>query len=188
MAQVTINGTIKLIGKTQQVSDKFSKRELVLTEPSGQRPQQRAEGRRIGARADRWMAHVVDHHGHRALRQHRCQGVHHGGWKVHLQVHPLARLVAAARVAAPSLVQRVSWPLDRRKPLVAQCALQFATWSLEPDLQLNSRMIEHALDRPGIVEQSDLQLNSRMIEHGPAIVEQSDLQLNSQMLEHASER
>lgn len=39
MAQVTINGTIKLIGKTQQVSDKFSKRELVLTEPSGQRPQ-----------------------------------------------------------------------------------------------------------------------------------------------------
>lgn len=39
MAQVTISGTIKLVGKTQQVSDKFSKRELVLTEPSGQRPQ-----------------------------------------------------------------------------------------------------------------------------------------------------
>lgn len=39
MAQVTINGSIKVIGKTQQVSDKFSKRELVITEPSGQRPQ-----------------------------------------------------------------------------------------------------------------------------------------------------
>jgi hypothetical protein len=125
-------------------------------------------------------------------------------------VHPLARLPAVARVAAPSPVQRVSWPLDRQKPLVAQMSLQFAAWSLESDfqlnsrmlehaldlpgiveqsdLQLNSRMIEHALDRPGIVEQSDLQLNSRMIEHGPAIVEQSDLQLNSQMLEHASER
>jgi hypothetical protein len=67
-------------------------------------------------------------------------------------------------------------------------SLQFAAWSLESDFQLNSRMLEHALDLPGIVEQSDLQLNSRMIEHGPAIVEQSDLQLNSQMLEHASER
>ena len=32
-------------------------------------------------------AHVVDHHGYRALRQHRCQAVHHGRWKVHLQVH-----------------------------------------------------------------------------------------------------
>jgi single-strand DNA-binding protein len=39
MAQVTISGSIKVIGKTQQVSDKFSKRELVVTEPSGQRPQ-----------------------------------------------------------------------------------------------------------------------------------------------------
>jgi hypothetical protein len=39
MAQVTISGSIKLVGKTQQVSDKFSKRELVVTEPSGQRPQ-----------------------------------------------------------------------------------------------------------------------------------------------------
>lgn len=39
MAQVTITGTIKVVGKTQQVSDKFSKRELVITEPSGQRPQ-----------------------------------------------------------------------------------------------------------------------------------------------------
>jgi hypothetical protein len=39
MAQVTISGSIKLVGKTQQVSDKFSKRERVITEPSGQRPQ-----------------------------------------------------------------------------------------------------------------------------------------------------
>ncbi len=39
MAQVTVSGSIKVIGKTQQVSDKFSKRELVITEPSGQRPQ-----------------------------------------------------------------------------------------------------------------------------------------------------
>ncbi|MEO8066183.1 MAG: DUF3127 domain-containing protein [Flavobacteriales bacterium] len=39
MAQVTITGSIKMVGKTQQVSDKFSKRELVVTEPSGQRPQ-----------------------------------------------------------------------------------------------------------------------------------------------------
>lgn len=39
MAQVTISGSIKVVGKTQQVSDKFSKRELVITEPSGQRPQ-----------------------------------------------------------------------------------------------------------------------------------------------------
>lgn len=39
MAQVTISGTIKVVGKTQQVSDKFTKRELVITEPSGQRPQ-----------------------------------------------------------------------------------------------------------------------------------------------------
>ncbi|MBK9512506.1 MAG: DUF3127 domain-containing protein [Flavobacteriales bacterium] len=39
MAQVTISGTIKMVGKTQDVSDKFRKRELVVTEPSGQRPQ-----------------------------------------------------------------------------------------------------------------------------------------------------
>lgn len=39
MAQVTITGTIKVIGKTQDVSDKFRKRELVINEPSGQRPQ-----------------------------------------------------------------------------------------------------------------------------------------------------
>ena len=39
MAQVTISGTIKVVGKTQDVSDKFKKRELVVTEPSGQRPQ-----------------------------------------------------------------------------------------------------------------------------------------------------
>lgn len=39
MAQVTITGTIRQIGKTQDVSDKFKKRELILTEPSGQRPQ-----------------------------------------------------------------------------------------------------------------------------------------------------
>ena len=39
MAQVTVSGTIKVVGKTQQVSDKFTKRELVITEPSGQRPQ-----------------------------------------------------------------------------------------------------------------------------------------------------
>jgi single-stranded DNA-binding protein len=39
MAQVTISGSIKVVGKTQQVSDKFTKRELIVTEPSGQRPQ-----------------------------------------------------------------------------------------------------------------------------------------------------
>lgn len=39
MAQVTITGTIKLIAQTQQVNDRFSKRELVVTENSGQRPQ-----------------------------------------------------------------------------------------------------------------------------------------------------
>lgn len=39
MAQVTISGTIKVVGKTTDVSDKFRKRELVVTEPSGQRPQ-----------------------------------------------------------------------------------------------------------------------------------------------------
>lgn len=39
MAQVTINGTIKVIGQTQQVSEKFSKRELVVTEQGGQYPQ-----------------------------------------------------------------------------------------------------------------------------------------------------
>jgi hypothetical protein len=39
MAQVTITGSIKQIGKIQDVSDKFRKRELIVTEPSGQRPQ-----------------------------------------------------------------------------------------------------------------------------------------------------
>jgi hypothetical protein len=39
MASVTITGTIKVLGKTQDVSDKFRKRELVLTETVGQRPQ-----------------------------------------------------------------------------------------------------------------------------------------------------
>lgn len=39
MAQVTITGTIKVVGKTQQVSEKFSKRELVVTEQGGQYPQ-----------------------------------------------------------------------------------------------------------------------------------------------------
>ncbi|MBL7963584.1 MAG: DUF3127 domain-containing protein [Flavobacteriales bacterium] len=40
MAQVTINGTIKLVGKTQDISEKFRKRELVVTEGTGQYPQQ----------------------------------------------------------------------------------------------------------------------------------------------------
>lgn len=39
MAQVTITGTVKVVGKTQQVSEKFSKRELVVTEQGGQFPQ-----------------------------------------------------------------------------------------------------------------------------------------------------
>jgi len=39
MAQVTISGSIKVVGKTQQVSEKFSKRELVVTEQGGQYPQ-----------------------------------------------------------------------------------------------------------------------------------------------------
>ena len=38
MAQVTITGSIKVVGKTQQVSEKFSKRELVVTEQGGQFP------------------------------------------------------------------------------------------------------------------------------------------------------
>lgn len=38
MAQVSITGTIRTIGKTQEVSPSFRKRELILTEP-GQRPQ-----------------------------------------------------------------------------------------------------------------------------------------------------
>ena len=38
MAQVTISGTIKVVGKTQQISEKFSKRELVITEQGGQFP------------------------------------------------------------------------------------------------------------------------------------------------------
>lgn len=39
MAQVTITGSIKVVGQTQQVSEKFSKRELVVTEQGGQYPQ-----------------------------------------------------------------------------------------------------------------------------------------------------
>ncbi|MBL0127086.1 MAG: DUF3127 domain-containing protein [Flavobacteriales bacterium] len=39
MAQVTITGTIKVVGQTVQVSEKFSKREIVITEQSGQYPQ-----------------------------------------------------------------------------------------------------------------------------------------------------
>lgn len=39
MAKVNISGTIIVIGQTQQVSEKFSKRELVINEPSGQYPQ-----------------------------------------------------------------------------------------------------------------------------------------------------
>ena len=39
MAQVTINGTIKNVGKVQDVSEKFRKRELVVTESGTQYPQ-----------------------------------------------------------------------------------------------------------------------------------------------------
>lgn len=39
MASVSITGTIKVLGKTQQVSEKFSKREVVITEAGGQYPQ-----------------------------------------------------------------------------------------------------------------------------------------------------
>lgn len=39
MASVTINGTVKLVGKTQQISEKFSKRELVITEQTGNYPE-----------------------------------------------------------------------------------------------------------------------------------------------------
>lgn len=39
MAIVTINGTVKLVGKTQQISERFSKREVVVTETTGQYPQ-----------------------------------------------------------------------------------------------------------------------------------------------------
>jgi hypothetical protein len=39
MASVSISGTIKALGKTQQVSEKFSKREVVITEAGGQYPQ-----------------------------------------------------------------------------------------------------------------------------------------------------
>lgn len=35
MASVTINGTVKLVGKTQQVSERFSKREIVIQEAGG---------------------------------------------------------------------------------------------------------------------------------------------------------
>ncbi len=36
MATYTITGTIKTVGKTQDISDKFRKRELILLERSGQ--------------------------------------------------------------------------------------------------------------------------------------------------------
>ena len=39
MAQVTITGQIKLLGKTQDISEKFRKREVVITEAGGQFPQ-----------------------------------------------------------------------------------------------------------------------------------------------------
>ena len=39
MASVTISGTVKVVGKTQQISEKFSKRELVITEQAGQYPE-----------------------------------------------------------------------------------------------------------------------------------------------------
>lgn len=39
MASVSITGTIKVLGQTQQVSEKFSKREVVITEAGGQYPQ-----------------------------------------------------------------------------------------------------------------------------------------------------
>ncbi|MBZ0207312.1 MAG: DUF3127 domain-containing protein [Flavobacteriales bacterium] len=39
MASVTISGTVKVVGETQQISEKFSKRELVVTESGGQYPQ-----------------------------------------------------------------------------------------------------------------------------------------------------
>ncbi|MBP6312162.1 MAG: DUF3127 domain-containing protein [Flavobacteriales bacterium] len=40
MAQVTITGNIRQIGSIQEVGATFKKRELILTEPSGQRSQQ----------------------------------------------------------------------------------------------------------------------------------------------------
>lgn len=39
MASVSITGTIKVLGKTQDVSEKFRKREVVITEAGGQYPQ-----------------------------------------------------------------------------------------------------------------------------------------------------
>lgn len=39
MAQVTITGNIRQLGKVQEVGASFKKRELILTEPSGQRSQ-----------------------------------------------------------------------------------------------------------------------------------------------------
>lgn len=39
MAIVTINGTVKHVGQTQQISERFSKREVVITETVGQYPQ-----------------------------------------------------------------------------------------------------------------------------------------------------
>ncbi|MDX9750075.1 MAG: DUF3127 domain-containing protein [Flavobacteriales bacterium] len=39
MAQVNITGTIKVLGPTQEISEKFRKREVVITEAGGQYPQ-----------------------------------------------------------------------------------------------------------------------------------------------------
>ena len=39
MAIVTINGTVKLVGQTQQISERFTKREVVITESVGAYPQ-----------------------------------------------------------------------------------------------------------------------------------------------------
>ncbi len=39
MAQASITGTIKVVGKVQEVSEKFRKREVVITESGGQYPQ-----------------------------------------------------------------------------------------------------------------------------------------------------
>lgn len=39
MAQTSITGTIKVVGKVQEVSEKFRKREVVITESGGQYPQ-----------------------------------------------------------------------------------------------------------------------------------------------------
>ena len=52
--------------------------------------EQIAQGHKVGvlgAQLGVHPAHVVNDHRYRALHQHRCQAVHHGRWKVHLQVH-----------------------------------------------------------------------------------------------------